>query len=95
MTNPPRYIRVNKFVELTGYTAKAVYGKIDTGVWIENRQYRRAPDGHICIDMEGYHRWVEGLRETSDRAELGRPSLRPAGRVKVIENDERCPLCGR
>jgi len=58
----PRYVRVTRFVTLTGYTAKAVYHKIANGVWIEGREYRRAPDGNICIDLEGYERWVEGAR---------------------------------
>ena len=56
-----RYVRVKKFAELTGYTEKAIYHKIENGTWIQGRQYRRAPDGNICIDMEGFYRWVEGL----------------------------------
>lgn len=55
-----RYIRIPKFVEETGYTARAVETKIHRGVWIEGREYRRAPDGNILVDMEGYDRWVEG-----------------------------------
>lgn len=54
-----RYIRIPKFVELTGYTARAVETKISRGVWLEGKQYRRAPDGSILIDMEGYEKWVE------------------------------------
>jgi hypothetical protein len=55
-----RYVRVKKFVELTGYTEKAIYHKIENGVWPQGRLWRRAPDGHICIDMEGFCQWVEG-----------------------------------
>jgi hypothetical protein len=55
-----RYVRVSKFAELTGYSEKAVYRKIEDGVWRLGREYRRAPDGCICIDIEGYHKWVEG-----------------------------------
>jgi hypothetical protein len=55
-----RYVRVNKFVELTGYSDKAVRCKIAEGVWLEGRQYRRAPDGAILVDMMGYEKWVEG-----------------------------------
>ncbi len=55
-----RYVRVKKFAELTGYTEKAIYHKIENGTWLQDRHYRRAPDGHICIDMEGFYRWVEG-----------------------------------
>lgn len=55
-----RYVRVRKFTELTGYTEKAIYRKIEDGVWMLGREYRRAPDGCICIDIEGFERWVEG-----------------------------------
>jgi hypothetical protein len=55
-----RYVRINRFAELTGYTEKAVYEKIRVGVWIEGVHYRKAPDGHILIDLEAIERWVEG-----------------------------------
>lgn len=54
-----RYVRIPKFVEETGYTARAVETKILRGVWVEGREYRRAPDGSIMMDMEGFERWVE------------------------------------
>jgi hypothetical protein len=54
-----RYVRIPRFCEDTGYTEKAVREKIRTGVWAEGIHYRRAPDGHILIDLEGYEKWVE------------------------------------
>lgn len=60
-----RYIRLPLFESLTGYTQKAVRRKIEDGVWIEGRQYRRAPDGHILIDMQGYEKWVENQPHTA------------------------------
>ena len=60
-----RYVRIVKFVELTGYTDKAVRRKIQEGVWVAGREYRRAPDGSILIDMEGYARWVEAGTEAA------------------------------
>jgi hypothetical protein len=54
-----RYIRLPLFERLTGYTQKAVRRKIESGAWLEGREYRRAPDGHIIIDLQGYHKWVE------------------------------------
>lgn len=54
-----RYIRIPKFVEETGYTARAVETKIQRGVWLEGKLYRRAPDGSILMDMEGFEKWVE------------------------------------
>lgn len=54
-----RYMLIPKFCELTGYTAKAVRRKIEDGIWIEGLHYRRAPDGHITMDLQAYYRWVE------------------------------------
>lgn len=54
-----RYVRLPLFEKLTGYTQKAVRRKIESGAWLEGREYRRAPDGHIIVDLQGYHKWVE------------------------------------
>lgn len=58
-TETVKYVRVARFCELTGYTDKAVRRKIEDGVWLEGREYRRAPDNTIVIDTEGYQKWVE------------------------------------
>lgn len=55
-----RYVRINRFVELTGYTEDAVRAKIKEGIWRERQHYRHAPDGRIVMDMVGYEQWVEG-----------------------------------
>lgn len=55
-----RYVLVPKFCEASGYSVKAVRRKIEDGVWIQGRQYRKAPDGHVLIDLENYNKWVEG-----------------------------------
>lgn len=47
-----RYQLIPKFCAESGYTDKAVRRKIEEGVWLEGREYRRAPDGHIVIDAE-------------------------------------------
>jgi hypothetical protein len=54
-----RYVTIRKFCELTGYTEEAIRVKIKRGVWTENRVWRKAPDGHILIHMEGFWSWVE------------------------------------
>lgn len=58
-------IRINKFAELTGWTDRAVRRKIQEGVWLQGKEYHRAPDGNITIDMEGYERWVKGQRDAA------------------------------
>lgn len=57
-----RYVKLPLFEALTGYTQKAVRRKIEEGYWLEGKEFRRAPDGHILIDMEGYNKWVENQR---------------------------------
>jgi hypothetical protein len=62
-----RYVLIPKFCELSGYTDKAVRRKMEEGVWLENQHYRRAPDRHVLIDVEGIERWVEGQQAPSRR----------------------------
>jgi len=55
---PVRFVTAKLFEQLTGYTEKAVEHKRAEGVWREGREYRRAPDGRILIDLEGFEAWV-------------------------------------
>jgi hypothetical protein len=57
---PARYITIPLAAALHGYTVEAIETKIARGVWTEGREYRRAPDGRILVDMRGVERWVEG-----------------------------------
>jgi hypothetical protein len=61
MTPPSaRYVKPQRFAELTGYTLEAIEKNIGTGVWREGWEYRIAPDRRTLIDMDGYSCWVEG-----------------------------------
>lgn len=53
-----RFKTISKFCEESGYTEAAVRGKIREGIWIERKVWRKAPDGHVLIDVEGYNEWV-------------------------------------
>lgn len=53
---------ISKFCEMTGYSVKAVEKKVENGVWLEGKEFHRAPDGRIVIDIRGYNRWVRGER---------------------------------
>jgi hypothetical protein len=59
ITRPVRYVLLKTFEAHSGYSPKAVARKIEDGVWMEGREYRRAPDGHILVDLPGYEKWVE------------------------------------
>ena len=55
-----RYVTIPKFAELSGYTTAAIRSKIRDGIWCQDLEWRKAPDGRILVDVEGYQRWVEG-----------------------------------
>ena len=53
-----RYVTIPKAAEETGYTKRAIESKIDRGIWLEGREYIRAPDNRILIDREGVEAWA-------------------------------------
>jgi hypothetical protein len=55
---PSRYVRIELFCALTGYTDNAVRTKMSRGVWLEGRQYVRR-GGEILMDLEGYETWAK------------------------------------
>jgi integrase len=40
-------------------SAGAIRTKIARSIWVEGREYVRAPDGHLMIDLRGYEAWVQ------------------------------------
>ncbi|MFJ2990000.1 hypothetical protein ACIPF8_19210 [Collimonas sp. NPDC087041] len=53
-----RYVTIALASAKTGLSEKAIRRKVESGVWLEGREWTRGIDGHIYIDMEGYDRWV-------------------------------------
>lgn len=43
----------------TGYSVKAIQSKREKGVWIEGREWFKAPDGRVLISLRGYNSWAE------------------------------------
>ena len=69
---PAPYVAIPLAATITGLSEKAIRRKIEAGVWLEGRQYRRGPDGHIYISVKGYAQWVEagaGLMSAQDQSE--------------------------
>lgn len=56
----PRYVLLQRFGELTGYTVDAVNAKIKRGQWLQGQLWVKAPDGRILIDLVGYTEWAAG-----------------------------------
>lgn len=57
---PARYVTIELAALLTGYSMDAINRKIDAGVWLEGKEWKRPPDGKRLVDMVGYEAWVEG-----------------------------------
>ena len=55
---PSRFVTVELASHLTGLTQPAIRTKISRGVWLQGREYVRAPDGHVMIDIKGFEQWV-------------------------------------
>lgn len=53
-----RFVTIELASTITGLSKPAIRTKIARGVWVEGRQFVRAPDGHVMIDMKGYELWV-------------------------------------
>lgn len=54
-----RYVTVRKFSSGSGYTEAAIRAKIADGTWGKDHVWRKAPDGRVLIDVDGYEAWVE------------------------------------
>ena len=48
------------YCNLVGITEKAARKKIEDGVWLIGRQYRKDPQGRLWIDIRGVEKWVAG-----------------------------------
>lgn len=59
-----KWVRLNKFCEISGYTPDAIYSKMKKGVWLEGTHWRKGPDGHIFINLHEFEQWVEGQKFT-------------------------------
>lgn len=53
-----RFVLLHLAAAMTGATKKALQRKIERGVWVEGKHFRKR-DGGIYIDMDAYNRWVE------------------------------------
>lgn len=60
-----RFVKLELFEAVTGYTPKAVHRKKEEGHWLVGRELIRAEDGNLLVDMEGYYAWVERARQAA------------------------------
>ncbi|KJA11314.1 excisionase [Acidovorax temperans] len=55
---PARFVTIRLYALISGHTEKAIRRKMERGVWLEGKHWRRA-DGVIYIDTKATERWVE------------------------------------
>lgn len=53
-----RFVTIKLCATMTGLTPAAVEKRIERGLWVENREWRRGRDGRIWIDTKGIEAWV-------------------------------------
>jgi hypothetical protein len=53
-----RFVTLQHAAAMTGKSVKAMQRKIERGIWVEGKHFRRR-DGGVYIDMDAYSRWVE------------------------------------
>lgn len=56
---PADRVRLGPVAEaITGCTVKSMERRIERGIWLAGKEYHRAPDGTIWIDVKGVAAWV-------------------------------------
>jgi hypothetical protein len=55
---PAPFVTIELFARISGYSEKAIRRKIERGVWLQGREFVRAPDGHVLISTKGYAQWA-------------------------------------
>ena len=53
------WVKLKKAAQCTGYTERALYGKISRGQLEEGIHWIKAPDGRLLIDMDALTQWIE------------------------------------
>lgn len=53
-----RFVTVELAATMTGLTQGAIRKRIERGVWLENKEWRRGPDERVWIDTKGIEAWV-------------------------------------
>lgn len=55
-----RYVSLDRFTKLTGYSTPSIYHQIEQGKWLQGDQFMVDENGQILVDMRAFYEWVEG-----------------------------------
>ncbi|SOY56799.1 hypothetical protein CBM2592_A90094 [Cupriavidus taiwanensis] len=53
------WVRLEKYLEMSGETRDTVMHKRRSGIWAEGREWKTAGDGRIWINTEAVDQWVQ------------------------------------
>lgn len=56
---PARYVTIKGAATAMGLSEGSIRKRLERGIWLENLQWRRAPDSRIYIDMRAVEAWIE------------------------------------
>lgn len=56
---PARYVTIKLASVVLGPSEDAIRKRIARGYWREGKEWKRAPDGSIWVDLRGHEKWVE------------------------------------
>ena len=59
---PGANVGIDLAAAMFGTTRSSIENRISKGVWLEGRQYHRAPDGTIWVNVKGVNQWVASKR---------------------------------
>ena len=61
---PARRVTIELYAKISGRTPKSIRRKIETGRWLQGREYHRDPDGSVMVDVRGVEAWEQGETAT-------------------------------
>jgi len=59
ITPLPKWVRAEKYEQLSGVSLEAIKTKRRDGVWLDGVHWIKAPDGKIMIDWRKCDNWAE------------------------------------
>lgn len=62
LITPADDVTIELFAKITGFTVKAVERMIESGTWVEGKEYHRSPNGRRLVSLPGYRAWVRNGR---------------------------------
>lgn len=65
MINGLKWVKLDKYCEMSGDTRKAVHAKRNRQIWIEGQQWKKAQDGRIYINVQAVESWIENQHLSS------------------------------